>query len=168
MSWVLAAVKRGHQGLHRAQQLACDMQMHLQGAISILSLLLSAELPVPEQEDKAVVSPAEEACKDCMDGHIQEAASQGQPRWLHSKRSLQRSGHAQAELLPGCWHGLRLGLLCATGLAISRRRLLSIILLPPLARGPQFLSGNSCLLHIHQSSGQQLCDGSFVRHAHTV
>ena len=84
-------------------------------------------------------------------------------------RWLQRSGHMQAELPPGCRPGWRLGLLCATGLPTSRRRLLSIILLPPCARRSRLLSGNSCLLHIDPSSGQQLWDGSFAfRHAHTV
>lgn len=105
MSQMLTALER----CHGVQQAACDRQSALQGAIPTSSLILSAELPVPEQENKAVVSPAEEACKDCMDSHIQEAASQGQPRWLHAWRSLQRSGHLQAELPPGCWLGWRLG-----------------------------------------------------------
>ena len=91
-----------------------------------------------------------------MDGHIQEAASQGQPRWLHAQHLLQRSAHMQTELPPGCWLEWRLGLLCAAGLASSRHRLLSIMWLPLLAHSSQILSGYGCLLHIDQLSVQQL------------
>ena len=149
-----AFLKRGHQGLHGSR-------MPGSAPYPPQAFFLSAELPVPEQEDKAVVSPAEEACKDCMDGDIQEAASQGQSTWLHAPCSLQRSraGRAASWLLawveagPAVHH---------RGPCYQQAHIAVVTLLPVLARSSHFLSGNTCLLHADRINKQQLWDGSLT------
>ena len=147
----LGAGQSRHQGLHGAQQAACDRQSHLQGPTPTSSLLLSAELPVPKQENKALVSPAEEACKDCMDGHIQEAASQGQ------LGGCMRS--ARCSVLLTCRRSCLLAAGLGGGWACCAQRALQSAhaVLSGCGYCSQFpLSGNSCLLPTEQSGGRQL------------